>query len=119
MDNVWEKVKKSFRDGATLSMEKIEEFTKVGKLKVEEMAAKRKIERNFVDMGERAFDLIEEGKHDGIGEDLTIKKAVENINALREELTDIEKKIKDVQESAKKSKEEGETVEVESDSTGI
>ncbi|MDO5576988.1 MAG: hypothetical protein Q4F84_07900 [Fibrobacter sp.] len=106
MDNVWEKVKKGFKDGAALSMEKIEEFTKVGKLKVEEMAAKRKIERNFVDMGERTFDLIEEGKKDAIGDDLTVKKGVENIIALREELVAIEKKIKEVQEEYKKEKDE-------------
>ncbi len=116
MDNVWEKVKKSFREGATLSMEKIEEFTKIGKLKVEEMAAKRKIERNFIDMGERAFDLIEEGKKDTIGDDLTIKKAVENINVLRDELVSIEKKIKEIQEENKKNKEE--QTESESETTG-
>jgi uncharacterized membrane protein len=116
MDNVWEKVKKSFREGATLSMEKIEEFTKIGKLKVEEMAAKRKIERNLIDMGERTFDLIEEGKKDAIGDDLTIKKAVENINVLRDELVSIEKKIKEIQEENKKNKEE--QTESESESTG-
>jgi len=117
MDNVWEKVKKSFKDGASLSMEKIEEFTKIGKLKVEEMAAKRKIERNFIDMGERTFDLIEEGKKETVGDDLTIKKAVENINALRDELVNIEKKIKEVQEENKKSDEE--QTEPESETTGI
>jgi|SRR5690554_361854 len=116
MDNVWEKMKKSFREGAILSMEKIEEFTKIGKLKVEEMAAKRKIERNFIDMGERTFDLIEEGKKDAIGDDLTIKKAVENINVLRDELVNIEKKIKDIQEENKKNKEE--QTESESETTG-
>jgi len=47
------KGQKGLKDGATLSMEKIEEYTKIGKLKIEEMAAKRKIARNFIDIGER------------------------------------------------------------------
>ncbi|HON09805.1 MAG TPA: hypothetical protein PLE24_02970 [Chitinispirillaceae bacterium] len=106
MDNMWEKIKKGLRDGAALSMEKIEEYTKLGKLKVEEMAAKRKIERNFMDLGERAFDLIEEGKGSEIAQDLTVRKSIENVNALREELKELDLKMREVTESAKKEHEE-------------
>lgn len=106
MDTMWEKIKKSLKDGAALSMEKIEEYTKLGKLKVEEMAAKRKIERNFIDIGERVYDLVEEGKGDTVNNDLTVKKASENVTALREELTELEKKMREVSESAKSAREE-------------
>jgi hypothetical protein len=105
MDGMWEKIKKSLRDGATLSMEKIEEYTKLGKLKVEEMAAKRKIERNFVDIGERVFDLLEEGKNDAVADDLAVKKACENVSALREELVELDEKMKEVSENARKNRE--------------
>lgn len=104
MDNMWEKLKKGVREGAALSMEKIEEYTKLGKLKVEEMATKRKIERNYGDIGERVFDLFEDGKGADVAQDLTIKKAVENIAALREELIELAKKIKEVGESSKNTK---------------
>jgi hypothetical protein len=108
MDTMWDKIKKSLKDGATLSMEKIEEYTKLGKLKIEELSAKRKIERNFMDMGERSFDLIEGGK-DGaaIVSDLMIQKGIENVKVLRDELIEIEKKMKEVTEAAKKNKAEG------------
>ena len=106
MDTMWEKIKKSLKDGAALSMEKIEEYTKLGKLKVEEMAAKRKIERNFVDIGERVFDMLEEGKGSDVADDLTIKKAFENITALREEIAELDRNMKEVSENAKKAKEE-------------
>lgn len=102
MDGMWEKIKKNLRDGATLSMEKIEEYTKLGKLKVEELAAKRKIERNFVDIGERVFDLLEEGRGDAVADDLAVKKACENVTALREELVELDTRMKDVSENAKK-----------------
>ncbi|MBN1604512.1 MAG: hypothetical protein JW915_23080 [Chitinispirillaceae bacterium] len=102
MDTVWEKIKKGLRDGASVSMEKIEEFSKIGKLKIEEVAAKRKIERNYADIGERVFDMIEEGKSSDLGNDLSVKKSVENIVALREELSSIDAKIKEIQEAAKK-----------------
>ncbi len=102
MDTVWEKIKKGLRDGASVSMEKIEEFSKIGKLKIEEIAAKRKIERNYADIGERVFDLIEEEKGNDVASDLSVKKSVENVIALREELSEIDAKIKEIQEAAKK-----------------
>jgi hypothetical protein len=102
MDGMWEKIRKSLKDGAALSIEKIEEYAKIGKLKVEELAAKRKIERNFLDIGERVFDLIEEGNGKTVADDLVIKKASENITALKEEIAEIQKKIDEVSEEARK-----------------
>ncbi len=114
MDNMWEKIKKGLKDGAALSMEKIEEYTKLGKLKVEEMAAKRKIERNFMDLGERAFDLIEEGKGSDVAQDLTVRKSVENVSALRDELKEIELKMQEITEASKQDK-----TEEDSDLSGV
>lgn len=104
MDTMWEKVKKGLKDGAALSMEKIEEYTKIGKLKIEELAAKRKITRNFIDIGERTFDLVDTGKGAAVEDDLAIKTSIENIKALRQEIIEIDKKIKDIQAAAKKTK---------------
>jgi len=41
-DNVWEKIKKNFKEGAALSIEKIEEYSKIGKLKIEEFRGQEK-----------------------------------------------------------------------------
>jgi hypothetical protein len=106
-DNVWEKIKKNFKDGAALSIEKIEEYSKIGKLKIEEFTAKKKIERNCIDIGERVFDLAETGPKErtaDISRDLLVKKAIENIRQLNTELAEIEKKIKTVSDEAKKPK---------------
>jgi hypothetical protein len=107
-DNAWEKIKKGVRDGAALSIEKIEEYSKVGKLKVEEFATKKKIERNYVDIGERVFDLVESKKNSEVVNDTVIKKAIGNIESLKEELISIEKKIQTIFMEAKKSKKNSE-----------
>lgn len=114
IDNMWERIKKGLKEGAALSMEKIEEYTKIGKLKIEEFSAKRKIERNFVDIGERAFELISDKKGNDIEKDILVCNAIENIKGLREELVDIDKRIQEVSEESKKE-EEGE----EEETTGI
>jgi hypothetical protein len=103
MDTMWKKVKKGLREGAVYSMEKIEELSKIGKLKVEAITAKRKITRNFIDIGERAFDLIESGKGSESGDDLAVKTSMENIRSLRQEIEEINRKIAEIQERAKKA----------------
>ncbi len=108
-DNVLDMVKKGLKDGAALSMEKIEEVSRIGKLKIEEFSAKRKIERNFVDMGERVFELITDGKGSDIEEDILITNAVENVKKLQIELDEIAEKI-DEESAAKTLNEEDEEV---------
>jgi len=102
MDLRWEKIKKSLRQGAAMSIEKIEEYAKLGKLKIEEMAARRKIDRRFIDMGERLFDLLESRKGSEIAEDLAIQKAIEDIKSLKEELMTIAEKVQAVAEEGKR-----------------
>jgi hypothetical protein len=104
MDNTWEKIKKSIKDGAVLSFEKIEEYSKIGKLKVEEFATKKKIERNYIDIGERVFDLLENNNKSDVAEDVLVKKFISNILLLKDEIVSIENKIKAIIEEYKKSK---------------
>lgn len=96
IDNAWERIKKGLKEGAALSMEKIEEYTKVGKLKIEEYSAKRKIERNMVDIGEKVYTLMNDGRGNEIEKDVIIAKAIENIKTLKDELVEIEAKIKEI-----------------------
>jgi hypothetical protein len=103
-DSVWDKIKKNFKDGAALSIEKIEEYSKIGKLKIEEFAAKKKVERCCIDIGERVFDLMENGKPSEVIGDLLVKKSIDTIRELNEELASIDRRIKAVSEESKKPK---------------
>jgi len=107
-DNVLDIVKKGLKDGAALSMEKIEEVSRIGKLKIEEFSAKRKIERNQVDIGERVYDLITDKKSKDIEKDILISNAVENINKLNIELEEIAEKIDEESLSKNDSNDEDE-----------
>jgi len=104
MDTLWEKIRRGLRDGASLSVEKIEEYSRIGKLKLDELAAKRKIERHLADIGQCVFDLIEEGKQGKAADSPLVRNAVTNVKALREELSRIEQRIREVQEEAKRAR---------------
>ncbi|MDR3011836.1 MAG: hypothetical protein LBU70_01325 [Chitinispirillales bacterium] len=99
-DTMWGKIKKGFKDGAVMSVEKIEEYAKIGKLKVDEITAKRKIERHYLDIGERYYDLVQDAGETGASDDLVIKKAVECIRSLFAEIAETNEKIKDIQRTA-------------------
>lgn len=102
MDSTWERIKKGIKDGATMSMEKIEEGARIGKLKIDEMATRHKIGRNFSDIGERTYELLKDGKGSTVAEDLSVKKAAENIDNYKVELVDIQDKIKKIIEDSKR-----------------
>ena len=104
IDSVWEKIKKGLRDGAALSVEKIDQYTKIGKLKLEELGVKRKMERNYQDIGERVYDLVSSDKSEGMGADIAVTKAIENIKELKKELDVIQEKIDEINEEGKSSK---------------
>ena len=119
MDGMWEKIKKGLREGAALSIEKIDEYTKIGKLKVEEYAAKRKIERNLIDIGERVVDLNDEGKASELGTDLSIIGSVKNIKDLKDEISVIEKKIQEITEEARTARAKRDEHASDEEVTGI
>jgi hypothetical protein len=119
MDTMWEKIQKSLKDAASLSIDKIEEYSKVGKLKVEEFASKRKIERTMIDIGERVYDLLTEGKGGDIQSDPTIAKAVESVTSLRGEIDTLNEKMKEVSEEAKKQRDEEKGTEAKDEEQGI
>ncbi len=101
MDTMWEKIKSGLRSSATVSIEKIDEYTKIGKLKIEEYAARRKIERNLIDIGERVIDLLDDGKSSEVGSDLAVIGSVSNIKALKEEIVQIDARVKEISDAAK------------------
>jgi len=103
MDTMWEKIKKGLKDGAVMSVEKIEEYTKISKLKLDEMSAKRKIERNFLDIGERFYDLAQDARGASAPEDIVIVKAIQNVRDLYAEVAEINEKIREIQKAGKKA----------------
>ena len=46
-----------------------------------------------------------DGKGPAVADDLAVKKACENITALREEISELDRKMKEVSENAKKERE--------------
>ena len=104
METFWDKVKKSVDEGATYLSEKTEQFTRIGKLKMEIVGLKRKVDAKFTSLGKRVFQLVEQGKGKAKNpaSDEEVLKIVEDVKRLQKELD--EKKVELEAVSKKESK---------------
>lgn len=103
MEKLWDKIKKSVMEGVTTAAEKTEEYTTLGKAKLDILAVKHKISNAFTELGGLVYDSIKINK----GEDvLKSEKIIKVLERLKKLDADLEKKEKNIEELNKKEKTE-------------
>jgi hypothetical protein len=101
MTGVWEDIKKSVKQGLTFAADKTEEYTKIGKVKLDVINLKRDIEKNFKEMGMEVFDLLGQAKKVNIADNAKVKELAETIVELRKALELKETEIEKIKEESK------------------
>lgn len=80
-------VAKLFKRGITVVARKTDEYTKIGKIKVEIIGIKRDVEKKFGELGGRTFQLIVEEGNSKIAANDEVKSIIEAIKELNEKLS--------------------------------
>jgi len=101
MANLWDDIAKTIREGVDTVVEKTEELTRIGRIKVDILNIKRNVEKNFSELGGRVYQLISKEKKTAISTDKEAKEIIECIKILEKELDD--KKSELVKVKSKKS----------------
>lgn len=96
MGSLWESIKKTLKEGATTAAEKAQEFTQIGKIKVEILRIQGKIERNFTELGGRVYHMITEENKTRIASDPKVKTFINEIKALEAQLEEKKKELEEV-----------------------
>ena len=96
MEKLWAKIKKSVVEGMTTAAEKTEEYTKIGKAKLDVLAVKRKITKKFTELGGQIYDSYKENKQNEAFESESIIGIIETLSVLDKELTEKESKLKNL-----------------------
>lgn len=105
----WEDLKKTVQQGLSVAAEKTEEYTKIGKVKMDILGIKKDLDKTYREMGEKVSELIDSKKSEEIGSNTQVKKLKTQINKLQKNL-----KAKEVEiEEIKKQHPDVEDVEVE------
>ncbi len=107
MANLWDDIAKTIREGVDTVVEKTEELTKIGKIKIDILNIKRNVQKNFSELGGRVYHLIIKEKKTAISADKEATEIIECIKILEKELDDKKselEKVKSKQRSTSESK---------------
>ena len=91
--DLWEKIKKSVVDGVSTAAEKTEEYTKLGRAKFDVLATKRKISKQFTELGGKIYEEVKDGKEKEVFDSPEIKVIIASINDLEKELDEKEEPL--------------------------
>jgi len=88
MASLWDDIAKTIREGVDTVVGKTEEYTKIGKIKIDIINIKRNVEKNFSELGGRVYHLLAEQNKTQISADKEVKKIIDSIKLLEKELQD-------------------------------
>ena len=94
----------NIRDGLELVVDKTEEYGKIGKLKVDIFSIKRNIEKQFTELGGRTFEVLTGEGPKSVAKDEEVKKIVEELQGLEEQLQQKEAEIAQVKVEKEKER---------------
>ena len=107
---LWEKIRKSILESVSVATEKTEEYTKFGKAKIDVLAVKRKISKQFTELGGIVYEAIKSKKTDEVLKSKEINEIVGSLKKLEKTLGEKEgvvdelKKKTESEEKEKKKK---------------
>ena len=118
MSEFWDKMKSGIKDGASFSATKISEYSKIGKLKIEQFGLQKKIDTTYSDMGKLLYELSKESKIATVTDNIEIAESIDSIDLHKEEIEALAIEIEQIREEALlKQQEYRETKESEDEST--
>jgi flagellar motility protein MotE (MotC chaperone) len=106
MDSLWDKIKQSLVDSASVAAEKAEYLGKIGRARLDIAETRHAIRDRFADLGGLAYENLQStsaGSDLGVSED--VKRLQETISSLEDELKAREETLSDLRSDAEDSEE--------------
>jgi hypothetical protein len=104
MASLWDDIAKTIREGVDTVVSKTEEYTKIGKIKIDIINIKRSVEKNFTELGGRVYHLMVEQNKTQISGDKEVKKIIDSIKLLEKELQEKKAELEKVGKKAPSEK---------------
>lgn len=99
--------------GITTIARKTDEYTKIGKIKVDIIGIKRDIDKKFNELGAKTYQLIVEQNNPKVAANEEVQKLIEDVKSLNKQLQDKKEELERVREEyAKASGKKPEEVDV-------
>jgi hypothetical protein len=89
----WEDLKKTVKDGLSTAAAKTEEYTKLGKGKLDLMSLNKGLNNAFQELGVEVFTQLTEGGKGSVPQNPKVKELIERILQAKKAVADKEKEI--------------------------
>jgi hypothetical protein len=96
---MWDDLKKTVKDGFSVAAAKTEEFTKIGRAKLDLMNLNKSLNRTFQDLGVEVHAQITEGAKGPIPQNMKVKGLVEKIDKFRQSIREKELEMEAIRKS--------------------
>ncbi len=110
MSTLMDDIAKTIREGVDTVVEKTEELTKMGKIKVDIINVKRNVEKNFAELGGKVYHLIVEEDTNQIASNNEVKDLLEKIKVLEVKLDEKNTEMENVKHKKAAEEEKPEIV---------
>ncbi|MFH1762097.1 MAG: hypothetical protein ABIA63_13445 [bacterium] len=99
MSTVWDRVLKNFKQGATVSAEKIEVYAKLGKIKIDIISIKRKMDAVFSELGGCFYSHLLKHPKTEFSDKPEVNNLVQRIKDLESEHNKLEEQLSNLKKS--------------------
>ena len=103
MESFWDRLKNGIREGAAVSAEKVEVYSKIGKLKIEQFNNKKAIKKYEHELGVLLYHLVKNDKADTVSGNDTVVTLVTKIDAAKDEIEALSIRIAAVKSEKEKN----------------
>ncbi len=99
-ETLWNRIRKTVMEGVTTAAEKTEEFTNIGKAKLDVLAIKRKISKQFTELGGLVYEGVKTKTPENTFKTSEVKVIISHLAELEKELDEKEKKYNELKTAA-------------------
>ena len=101
----WDDIKLVLKEKFSFAAEKTEEYTKIGKVRVEILAVKKNLDKAYKKLGEESYTVLSKDKKNTLLDNEAVKELMKEIKTLQTTIKDKEKEIESIKEEGDKGSE--------------
>ncbi len=109
MASLFDDLTDGIRDGINFVVDKTDEYSKIGKFKLDMVGIKRNIEKLFAELGGRVYEVLKESERASLGDDEEVKRMINEIKALEDSLDEKKNEIKSIRDEKERQRKERDT----------
>lgn len=95
MSDLWQSIKKNLYETSEVIADKVDEYSRIGRVKIDVMNIKRKLLRKFTELGAKTFERLENEDGAELKDDLDIGALIEEIKDIQQELASKKQELKE------------------------